>query len=527
MRVQFIWFNINATPKVNLGIALLVQELRQAGHQADVLHLNEDIGMGFDTDRIVARVAGYSPGMIALSFGRNHLRYVEQLLPALRKGLPQVPILCGGVHATLAPEQVFSWPEVDFIFIGEADGLLAPFVTSLENNEDVSGHPGYWGKQDDRTWHNAMPLPPDIGDQTRMAFEEIDHLASLRFNRGMFEVVSGRGCPGRCSFCFNQSMRDAYRARLTQDDRGALRYCRKRSVDNLLDEMSEVLARFGEDVKMFSFADDAFNFDRSWSLEFFREYARRIDRPYTCNLLVAQIDDEIARGLKRSGGIAKIGVESGVERIRCDLLDKGFDNATLKRGLARLRAHGVPTRIYLMVGIPTETRDDVLETFRFSAGLRADSTRLCMFFPIEGTPIHDTCRRMGLLTDREYENYDDLSILRWEDGMALFLEKVHDIHPWLHNRHLGPDCSAAYGPLIDRALAMGANEWARPETHLWIRDESVRLSRYLRDQDTAHYLNPFPERPDVAFLYSNVSAQLPNADLIDEPTTDEPGPDST
>ncbi len=513
MRVQFIWFNLNCTPKMSLGVALLVRELTEAGHRVSVLHLNERVGTPFDTELVARGIRSFDPGLIALSFGRNHLKYATSLLPVLKEAVKDVPLLCGGIHTTLYPEEVIRLPAVDFICIGEADGLMAPFIERLESGQDVSGLPSFWGKKDGRVWRNRMAPLPDIRNQSWIDLDHIDHRAALDYNRGMFEVVAGRGCPEGCTFCFNPALRAFYRRHLPADEPG-LPYCRMRSVENLLGEMDEILRRFGDRVKMFSFADDAFNNDRDWVISFCEQYPDRIGLPYTCNLLVKNIDDEVARSLKSSGAIVKIGVESGSERIRCQILGKSFDNRTVQRAISRLKAHGVPTRIYLMVGNPTETREEILGTFRFAASLLAASTRLCIFYPVEGSPIYQRCAREGLLTGREYENYDDLSVLRWDPEMDLFLKKVHVLHPWLQNSYLDGPAAREYAPLVERALAIPPREWDGEECQRWIRSASVDLSRRLHRRKIAHYFNPFPERPDVTFLYTGTSTGLPN---VEEP----------
>ncbi|HUU00758.1 MAG TPA: radical SAM protein [Myxococcota bacterium] len=512
MRVQFIWFNLNSTPKMNIGVALLARELTEAGHEVSVLHLNEHVGMAFDPKNILSRIRFFDPGLIALSFGRNHLRHVEALVPLLKKELPDVPILCGGVHPTLFPEQVIALDEIDYICIGEADGLLADFVTGLEAGRDVSKLSGFWGKRAGSIWRNPMAPLPDIREQTWIDLDHIDYGPSLAYNRGMFEVITGRGCPNSCSFCFNQTLRDTYRRRVPAGEKG-MPHCRKRGCENLFGEMEMIREHFGQQVKMFSLADDAINFDRQWMLDFCRGYSERFDLPYTCNLLVDGIDDELAAALSRSGAIAKVGVESGCERIRSMILGKPFDQATIERALARLKTHNVPTRIYLMVGNPTETRDEMLTTFRFAAKLRATSTRLCIFYPVEGTPIHELCVRDSLLSGREYENYDDLSVLRWDSEMALFIEKAHLLHPWMQNVYLSESCAREYGPLLGQALAMPQGEWDSTQTRDWIRSSSIALTIKLRTAGIEHYFNPFPERSDVTFLYGGDPVGLPNADL--------------
>jgi hypothetical protein len=56
------------------------------------------------------------------------------------------------------------------------------------------------------------------------------------------------------------------------------------------------------------------------------------------------------------------------------------------------------------------------------------------------------------------------------------------------------------------------DEWRREDTGRWVRSASLELSKKLRREGIAHYFNPFPERPDVAFLYSDAPVGLPNVD---------------
>ncbi|MBW1810282.1 MAG: cobalamin-dependent protein [Deltaproteobacteria bacterium] len=496
---------------MNIGVALLTRELIEAGHEVSVMHLNEEIGLSFEPETIIEKIRAFNPGLVAMSFGRNHLKYAEDLVPLVKQALPEVPILCGGIHPTLFPEETIALAGVDFICVGEADGLLTPFVARLERGENVSDLKSFWGKDKNKIWRNEMAPLPDIGNQTWIDLDHIDHSESLIYNRGMFEVVTGRGCPNRCTFCFNVALRKACEQQL-QPGSKALPYCRKRNIENLLGEMELIQDRFGQKLKMFSLADDAVNFDRNWMLEFCHQYKRRIGIPYSCNLLVGNIDDELAEALKLSGAIAKIGVESGSERIRNEILGKSFPAEVIEESISRLKAHQVPTRIYLMIANPTETRDEILSTFKFAARLAPNSTRLCVFYPVEGSPIHELCVQKSLLSGREYENYDDLSILIWDADMALFIEKAHSLHAWMQNVYLNERCAEEYGPLIGRVLAMDRNQWNQEKTQPWIRSTSIELSSRLRQAKVEHYFNPFPERPDVTFLYTGKPSGLPNVD---------------
>ncbi len=166
-----------------------------------------------------------------------------------------------------------------------------------------------------------------------------------------------------------------------------------------------------------------------------------------------------------------------------------------------------------MVGIPEETDEEVLSTFRFCADLRPDAVRVSMFCPFPGTDIHKDLVSKGLLEDTEtVYGFLRRSVLRWPEEMHRFLEKVLVIHPWLLNSHL--DCTV--GPwsaeLVEWVLSAPGKLW---EDENFREELDVRSGSMLAEferEGLPHYRDPFPERPDWAFLKTRRRRPLINVD---------------
>ncbi|MEW5946524.1 MAG: radical SAM protein [bacterium] len=502
MRVLFFWFNLNCPARMNIGVSVLAAELKKAGHEAGVVYLNEKVGRRFDPGGIISECKEFGPDLFALSFGSNHFKYAAELIRELKGLFPATKVICGGLHATLKPEEVISVPGVDYLCIGEGDGVFAEFVSRLEKGGDIGGMKSFWIRTESGVIRNTMEAPPAITAQTMLDVDVVDHRAIIMENRGIFETIAGRGCPNRCTFCYNHALRCAY-ARHTGASEKDVNYFRLRSVGNLIDELKMVLSKYGDIIKLISFADDAFNYDKRWLSEFVEAYRKNINLPYTANILLDKVDEKIADGLFRSGcSLARVGLESGSEEIRSKVLKKPFSAADVYRAFRILAGHHVNTRVYLMIGLPGERCEDMLSTFELVARLKADSARLCVFYPLPGTEIYDYCARNNLIGRSGWDNFDTISILKWPEETGIFLKKAVAIFDWIQNMYLRSGISPTYEKLVGEAMRMSAGEWESDETRKWIAETSRECFERFRSDGHEVYFRPFPESPYTAFLYN-------------------------
>ena len=106
MKILFVWLNNDTPVGFSHGLAVLSAELKAAGHQVELLHVNEQLGMPFDLERIGRRLAQRQPHLVGLSFGSNHAAVAAAVARQTRAVLPDSWIVAGGVHTTIYPEQV-------------------------------------------------------------------------------------------------------------------------------------------------------------------------------------------------------------------------------------------------------------------------------------------------------------------------------------------------------------------------------------------------------------------------------------
>jgi radical SAM superfamily enzyme YgiQ (UPF0313 family) len=283
----------------------------------------------------------------------------------------------GGAHPTFFPE-VLNHPALDLICRGEGEVPLATLLDRIEQGRPYHDVPGLWAKADGKVIEN--PLADLIADLDSLPFPARDLLdrEDPWFKRSaMRRVLTGRGCPHQCSYCFNQSLREMLN--------GKGPYVRLRGVDHVMAELKTIAA---EGAKTVNFTDDTFGLKRSWALELLDRHRAEIKLPFIVNLRPEQVDAELARALKNAGcHCAQIGVESASPQLRRDLLGRETTDLELESAARLIKESGIRLLTYNMVGLPGETLEQAAATLEWNARLKVDFPRVSIFQPYPRTAI--------------------------------------------------------------------------------------------------------------------------------------------
>jgi len=148
--------------------------------------------------------------------------------------------------------------------------------------------------------------------------------------------------------------------------------------------------------------------NRQWALELcsaLEEMNRRFDVPVTfgTNLRVTPNTDfeELFDALEAANfRFINIGLESGCERIRRDVLKRNYSNQDIINAVGAARKRGLQVGIYNLIGLPGETPADFNETIRMNRICQPDWYLLSVFFPYPGTALNSTCAELGLLNGK-------------------------------------------------------------------------------------------------------------------------------
>ena len=343
MRVLFIYPDVGSflPPHFQHGIGFLSAVLKKAGHSTRLFYLSEM----WPRDRLAASAEEFDPGLICLSGTTHQHRYLEQAAKWIKEAAPKIPIICGGVHAMLASEEVIALPAIDMVCQGEGEGAIVELAAALESGKEYHQIRNLWVKRGNDVIRN--PLRPLIENLDSLPFadrEVFNHQEILDKDDLRLSLLVGRGCPYDCSYCANQAKR-----RLFQ---GLGKYVRLRSVENLLSEI-ELCAKNYKIAKL-DFNDDIFTLNRNWMEEFAEKYPKKFAYPFRINVHAGTVDREIFEKLAAVGAeMVRIGVESGSERVRREIMNRKIKGRRDRRFIQMGRAgkdqdlviqHGGPSR---------------------------------------------------------------------------------------------------------------------------------------------------------------------------------------
>jgi len=328
----------------------------------------------------------------------------------IKDRLPGMPIVWGGYHPSLLPEQCAAESFVDVVVRGQGERTFQELVLKFENGEGFDDVAGVTYRNDsgetinnpDRPMDEVNSFPPAPYDLL-----DIEHFFQLNGGRRALQYISSQGCPFKCTFCVEPKVFGKWSGR---------------SAEKIIEEIAVLYNRY--QVNHVTFSDPNFFVNRkrvetmchmlidkgiriSWSA------AARADQ-------VIKISPEFARLIKDSGcSQIGIGIESGSQTI-LDLIDKRTSPEKAIRSNEILEHAGIQGCYAFMVGFPKqldESENEIMQTLMLIKRMRQthpDVITVTFYVtPYPGTPIYDIAINLKLkmpLRTEEWANWESTSV---------------------------------------------------------------------------------------------------------------------
>ncbi len=493
MKILFIYPNIQSQPGFNYGVAHISSLLKTSGHQVKLWHLCEDLGPLPSKEQFTDYLHKESFDIIGFSVVTNQWSYTKKLA-AWAKESTTATLVCGGVHALADPEGILRSYLFDYIFLGESEEAFLEFVNKLEQNKDVRTVRNLRFLEEDKVKINPIRPLPNLKELPFKDYDIFDFQRLIDVKNGWVGLMASRGCPFSCTYCFNHQMVERYKKDL-QCRFSELNYIRHFDVSQIIKEIKYLLSRY-LNIKMFIFDDDLFTFYKDYVVEFCKQYKQTTTLPFVVNAHTNFFDHKRAEYLAQANcKIVKFGVESGSERIRREILNRKMKNHKIKQSIQVANQHGLHSSVFLMLGLPGETYEDLMATIKLTAEAKPGRFRWSFFYPFPGTKAYDITVNMGHLDPdkmNNLSNFTDKSCLDFGQEQNLFLEKVGQILPWFINAYSDFSVSDFYKQKIKEILAMNLADWQEKKQD--ILEEDKKISDYFVQQGLSHYAikyNPF------------------------------------
>lgn len=343
-------------------------------------------------DDFVADLRALSPGLVVLSITTPTLENDLRAAPLAKEHAPQALVGAKGAHfLELDQETLIKHPALDFVFRGEYEETMGDLVERLSSapagqRPDLSAVAGLtWRRQGlDIVRTPDRGLVQDLDALPFPARELVDSMAYVRPDLGVPQttIVTERGCPFSCSFCLAPVVSG--------------RKVRRRSPENVVAELRECVERFG--IRDFLFRSDLFTADKKWVARLCQAILDGgLAIRWSCNSRADTIDRETLQLMKRAGcWLIAFGIESGSEEL-LQKMNKRLDKDEARQALRLLREERVKSSIYLLIGLPWETRETFRESVEFAKELDPDFIEFFYVYPFLGTQLYEDAVSLGVL----------------------------------------------------------------------------------------------------------------------------------
>jgi len=354
-----IYFDKNGNPKCldveypPLGILYLASSAKEKGLNAGVCDVGaEELTLGLLKEKIKKD----KPKIIGISSMTANLRGAIQTAELIRENFPEIIIGLGGSHFSADSEIINRFSHLfDFGVTGEAEITFPKIVKKI-----LAGEP-FEKITRGEIVENLDILPEPARDL----------VAHLPYKTGTM-IFSSRGCPYNCIFCSRPAISSK------------IRY---RSPILVVNEMENIYKQTGN--VFFIFEDDTLTLDRTHILGICEEIIKRgLVFSWTAITRADRVDEEIIEKMKRAGcKEMTFGVESGSERIRNEVIGKNLSDKDIKKAFSLCKKYKIRANAFLMLGFPTENREDVLQTVNFYKGLSANIIGVHISLPLPGSRL--------------------------------------------------------------------------------------------------------------------------------------------
>lgn len=314
-----------------------------------------------------------------------------QIAWQIKQKFPWIKLIWGGSHATFFPEESLKSPFVDFVVLNEGEEILFELIQNFEDvrHQDFSKIKGLGWKKDDKIFINEpralLPMSEIPLPNWDLMPEEI--LQKLE----LVPTHTSRGCPHRCAFCINAITKNRWRMREPEVVLEDLR------VIKLMPVFRSKKLRFWDenffvDLKRAENIIDGMikqGLAMPWETTIRADY---FSRP--------QMSDGFLSKLKKAGCcLLSFGAESGSPKI-LKKIDKDITREQILESARRCLKYDIIPQYSFMVGLPGETKEDVLETVSLIDALVKLDSRVQIlgpqaFRPYPGSTLYQECLASG------------------------------------------------------------------------------------------------------------------------------------
>ena len=374
---------------IKMGLAYLSAIMKNEGHTVSLV----DFRLCDSFEHAVRKTVSGIPDVVCITAFSSEKTDAIRFGHELRKAMPDVILVIGGIHASLRPEEFAAERCFDYIVRGEGE-ITVPKIVADPHRNHVSEI--LWGETPDL---DALPFPdrelwPDYRERVNCPPVYVP-------GKSWVDIISFRGCYAKCRFCSAHGERDHF-TRLNAEGK-RVPYLRGRSVENVIAELKELDAKYH--YEGIQFLDDQWIMNPEWMWKFCYEIEKaglagknwwigtRVD--------VLLKNKELMLRMKEVTGemMVSVGWES-FSQYHLDFWEKGTTVQQNWEAAAFLREHGFKIFGNVIMGAPREDskwyREDDIKNIEAMKKIKPDWMSWSIFTAAPGCDLEQWCIDNGL-----------------------------------------------------------------------------------------------------------------------------------
>jgi len=390
----------------SFGLRTISACLKREGHEVCLLFLPKRFTERYKK-KTLNEIVELSRGidLIGISLMANFFDDAVQLTQRLKENY-NIPILWGGIHPTLRPDECINY--ADMVCIGEGEEAIVELSNKMADGRYYQDVEGVWFKDKERIIKN--PVRPLIKNLDHISFPDFDYKTHFILSDGSIQqmdiellkrymgrtymTMPTRGCPFGCTYCCNNFLNTMYPKQ---------KLPRKRSIDNIINELAEAI-KLLPFIDCITFDDDSFFSFSLKTIEEFCEKYNKIGLPLNISGATPTTITREKLSLCVDAGLkfVRMGIQSGSERTK-KLYNRRYTNKQVERAakiINEFKDRTEAPQYDIILDNPWENEEDLIETLMLLSKLPTPY-KLSLFslnyFP--GTELYKKAKSDGLITD--------------------------------------------------------------------------------------------------------------------------------
>jgi radical SAM superfamily enzyme YgiQ (UPF0313 family) len=353
---------------------------------------------GHGVEEVIEMVKYFDPEMVVLDTSTPSIYNDVKITAKIKEILPNCTTVLVGPHVSALPEETLELdPAINVIARGEYDYTVRDIARAVESGGDFKEVAGISFRQngnilrtEDRRYIHDLDSIPFVSRVYERHLNIRDYFYAI-CQYPEVTIITGRGCPYRCTYCVYPQVFQGGRYRA-------------RSPENVVEEFQYIAETFPS-VKEIFIEDDTFTLDRSRCRQICQQLIEAKNKiSWTANAR-ADVDLETLRIMKAAGcRLLCVGVESGNQRI-LNNIKKGLSLNRITRFFSDAKKAGVLVHGCFLVGNKGENHQTLQETLSFAKALNPDTAQ---FFPLmiyPGTEAYQWAKEEDLVLSEDFSQW--------------------------------------------------------------------------------------------------------------------------